>query len=126
MPYVPKTTKAGAVTLTGRDVVLSESLLDLLADRIASRVAAQLRERPPILSRRQGRAAPATAASAAAEPRTDRLYRVAEASKMLGVCKATVYNLARDGRLELVKIGARASGVTGASLIALIQQKRAP
>lgn len=122
MPYVPKTTKAGAVTLTGRDVVLSENLLDLLADRIASRVAAQLRERPPAPTHRQGRAAPA--APAAPELRADRLYRVADVMQRLGVSKATVYNLARDGRLELVKIGARASGVTGASLIALIEQNR--
>nr|WP_269756055.1 helix-turn-helix domain-containing protein [Burkholderia pseudomallei] len=122
VPYVPKTTKAGAVTLTGRDVVLSENLLDLLADRIASRVAAQLRERPPTPAHRQERLAPAAPAAPALRP--DRLYRIAETSKMLGVCKATVYNLARDGRLELVKIGARASGVTGESLIALIEQDR--
>ncbi|WP_230958296.1 helix-turn-helix transcriptional regulator [Burkholderia cepacia] len=122
MPYVPKTTKAGAVTLTGRDVVLSENLLDLLADRIASRVAARLRERSPTPVHRQER--PPPAAPAAAQLQADRLYRVTEASKMLGVCKATVYNLARDGRLELVKIGARASGVTGKSLIALIERNR--
>lgn len=125
MPCVSKTFKAGTAA-GGRDLVLSEELLDLLADRIASRVAARLHERPSTSSRRQGTAVPAVPAAVAAEPRIDRLYRVAEASKMLGVCKATVYNLARDGRLELVKIGARASGVTGASLIALIEQKRAP
>ncbi|CAB3968176.1 hypothetical protein BCO9919_03150 [Burkholderia cenocepacia] len=125
MPYVSKTFKAGTAA-GGRDLVLSEELLDLLADRIASRVAARLHERPSTSSRRQGTAVPAVPAAVAAEPRIDRLYRVVEASKMLGVCKATVYNLARDGRLELVKIGARASGVTGASLIALIEQKRAP
>ncbi|MBU9221049.1 helix-turn-helix domain-containing protein [Burkholderia multivorans] len=120
MPYVPKTTKAGTVSLTARDVTLSDDLLDLLADRIASRVAARLRERQP--THRQGRAA--TGVPAAPELRADRLYRVAEASRMLGVCKATVYNLARDGRLELVKVGARASGVTGKSLITLIEQDR--
>ncbi|ARM02344.1 hypothetical protein BOC59_05675 [Burkholderia pseudomallei] len=54
----------------------------------------------------------------------DRLYRVADVMQRLGVSRATVYNLARAGRLELVKIGARASGVTGASLIALIEQNR--
>ncbi|CAM2162596.1 helix-turn-helix domain-containing protein [Burkholderia cenocepacia] len=122
MHYVSKTFKAGVAV--GRDLVLSEDLLDLLADRIASRVAARLRERPSTPTHRQGRAAPA--APAVPELRADRLYRVAEASKMLGVCKATVYNLARDGRLELVKVGARASGVTGTSLIALIKQNRAP
>ncbi|KGD22368.1 helix-turn-helix domain protein [Burkholderia pseudomallei] len=120
MSYGPKSTKAGAVTQTGRDVVLSEDLLDLLADRIASRVAARLRERPPTPAHRQERPVPAAPAAPALRP--DRLYRIAEASKTLGVCKATVYNLARDGRLELVKIGARASGVTGKSLIALIER----
>ncbi|WP_229293742.1 helix-turn-helix transcriptional regulator [Burkholderia pseudomallei] len=99
---------------------MSEDLLDLLADRIASRVAARLRERPPTPAHRQERPVPAAPAAPALRP--DRLYRIAEASKTLGVCKATVYNLARDGRLELVKIGARASGVTGKSLIALIER----
>ncbi|MET1476212.1 MULTISPECIES: helix-turn-helix transcriptional regulator [Burkholderia] len=124
MPYVPKTAKAGAVTLTGRDVVLSEDLLDLLADRIASRVAARLRERAPTPLATHRHEQPDTVAPAAPTLRPDRLYRIAEASKMLGVCKATVYNLARDGRLEVVKIGARASGVTGKSLIALIERNR--
>ncbi len=122
MPYVPKTTKAGAVTLTGRDVVLSENLLDLFADRIASRVAAQLRERPPTPAHRQER--PNHAAPAVPQLHADRLYRVADVMQRLGVSRATVYNLARAGRLELVKIGARASGVTGKSLIALIEQDR--
>ncbi|WP_244135577.1 helix-turn-helix transcriptional regulator [Burkholderia seminalis] len=121
MPYVSKTFKAGTAVATGRDVVLSENLLDLLADRIASRVAAQLRERVPTLPATRRQCPPDVVASSTPMLRPDRLYRIAEASKMLGVCKATVYNLARDGRLELVKIGARASGVTGKSLIALIE-----
>ncbi|WP_346275248.1 helix-turn-helix domain-containing protein [Burkholderia ambifaria] len=120
MPYVPKTTKAGAVTLTGRDLVLCDDLLDLLADRIASRVAARLRERAPTSPATRHQVPLGVVAPSAPTLRPDRLYRVAEASKLLGVCKATVYNLARDGRLELVKIGARASGVTGKSLITLI------
>ncbi|WP_230940814.1 helix-turn-helix domain-containing protein [Burkholderia vietnamiensis] len=122
MPYVSKTFKAGASA--GRDLMLCDDLLDLLADRIASRVAAQLRERAPTppATRRMGRTDPI--APSAPTLRPDRLYRVAEASRILGVCKATVYNLARDGRLELVKIGARASGVTGKSLIAVIEQNR--
>ncbi|MBP0610887.1 helix-turn-helix domain-containing protein [Burkholderia sp. CpTa8-5] len=36
---------------------------------------------------------------------TDRLYRVADVIQRLGVSRATVYNLVRAGRLELVKIG---------------------
>ncbi|WP_258180639.1 helix-turn-helix domain-containing protein [Burkholderia multivorans] len=113
MPYVPKTTKVGAAMLTGRDVVLSEDLLDLLADRIASHVAARLRERQS--THQPGRTAPGVP-----ELRADRLYRVRDAAHRLGVSRATVYNMARAGRLELVKIGARASGVTGRSLIALV------
>ncbi|WP_041493109.1 helix-turn-helix transcriptional regulator [Burkholderia lata] len=49
-----------------------------------------------------------------------KLYRVAEVSKMLGVCRATVYNLVRDGKLTLVKIGKRSSGITAASVEALV------
>ncbi|MBN3779809.1 helix-turn-helix domain-containing protein [Burkholderia sp. Ac-20345] len=120
MPYVSKTFKAGVAAAAGRDVVLSEELLDLLADRIASRVAARLRERLPAPARRQEWAA--SPAPAAAELRADRLYRVADVMQRLGVSKATVYNLARDGRLELVKFGRRASGVTGKSLIVLIER----
>lgn len=51
-----------------------------------------------------------------------KLYRVAEVSKMLGVCRATVYNLVRDGKLTLVKIGKRSSGITAASLNALVSR----
>ncbi|KWF23891.1 hypothetical protein WT56_25800 [Burkholderia pseudomultivorans] len=40
--------------------------------------------------------------------------------KMLGVCRATVYNLVRDDKLTLVKIGKRSSGITAASLEALV------
>ncbi|WP_196488027.1 helix-turn-helix transcriptional regulator [Burkholderia pseudomultivorans] len=39
---------------------------------------------------------------------------------MLGVCRATVYNLVRDDKLTLVKIGKRSSGITAASLEALV------
>ncbi|MBJ9693662.1 helix-turn-helix domain-containing protein [Burkholderia cenocepacia] len=120
MPYVPKTSKAGVGALTGRDLVLCDGLLDLLADRIASRVAARLHERAP--TRRQ---CPSdVVAPSVPTLRPDRLYRIAEASKTLGVSRSTVYRLMRDSKLELVKIGARSSGVTGKSLIALIEQNR--
>lgn len=122
MPYVSKTFKAGTAVATGRDPVLCDDLLDLLADRIASRVAARLRERPPTPAHRQEPTVPA--APAAAQVHADRLYRVADVMRRLGVCRATVYRLIREGRLELVKIGARASGVTGKSLIALIERNR--
>ncbi|MBP0716156.1 helix-turn-helix domain-containing protein [Burkholderia sola] len=121
MPYVSKTFKAGTAVATGRDLVLCEDLLDLLADRIARRVAAQLRERaptPPV--RTQGVATAGAPPAAAPALRPDSLYRVAYVMQRLGVSKATVYNLARAGKLKLVKIGVRSSGVTGESLIALI------
>ncbi|RQQ30504.1 helix-turn-helix transcriptional regulator [Burkholderia stagnalis] len=51
-----------------------------------------------------------------------KLYRIAEVAQMLGVCRATVYNLVRDGRLTLVKIGRRASGITAASVEALVSR----
>ncbi|KWO40479.1 hypothetical protein WT97_20955 [Burkholderia sp. MSMB1459WGS] len=97
-------------------MTLSDDLLDLLADRIASRITARLRERQS--THQPGRTAPGV--PAVPELRADRLYRVRDAAYRLGVSRATVYNMARAGRLELVKIGARASGVTGRSLIALI------
>ncbi|MDI9684278.1 MULTISPECIES: helix-turn-helix transcriptional regulator [Burkholderia cepacia complex] len=57
-----------------------------------------------------------------AAPAPVKLYRVAEVSKMLGVCRATVYNLVRDGKLTLVKIGKRSSGITSTSLDALVSR----
>lgn len=54
------------------------------------------------------------------QPPPVKLYRVAEVSKMLGVCRATVYNLVRDGKLTLVKIGKRSSGITAASVESIV------
>ncbi|MFP3686099.1 hypothetical protein SB847_20540, partial [Bacillus sp. SIMBA_026] len=82
MPYVSKTLKAGAPA--GRDLVLCDDLLDLLADRIASRVAAQLRERPPTPAHRQER--PVAVVPPTLRP--DSLYRVAYVMQRLGVSRA--------------------------------------
>ncbi|WP_081057389.1 helix-turn-helix transcriptional regulator [Burkholderia vietnamiensis] len=49
-----------------------------------------------------------------------RLYRVAEVMHRLSVSRSTVYRLVRDGKLTLVKIGERSSGITSASLDALV------
>ncbi len=122
MPYVSKTFKAGKAAAVGRDLVLSEDLLDLLADLIASRVAAQLRERAP--ARPPGLVI--TGVPSAPTLRPDSLYRVAVVMQRLGVSRSTVYRLAHTGALELVKVGARSSGVTGKSLIALIERNQAP
>ncbi|KGX51324.1 helix-turn-helix transcriptional regulator [Burkholderia pseudomallei] len=125
MPYVSKTFKAGVAVAAGRDLVLCDDLLDMLADRIASRVAARLREKVPAPAVRRQDALD-TVVPPVSMLRPDSLYRVAVVMQRLGVSRPTVYNLVRNGKLELVKIGARSSGVTGKSLIALIEQKRAP
>lgn|GEM_PF-5219864 len=123
MPYTSKVSKVRTSMLGGRDLALCDGLLDLLADRIADRVAAQLRERAQApATRRQGWTDPIV--PPAPELRPDSLYRVADVMQRLGVSRATVYNLARNGKLELVKIGVRSSGVTGKSLIALIGGRR--
>ena len=44
------------------------------------------------------------------------VYRVGNVVRMLDVSRATVYRLAKDGRLKLVKIGTSASGITAQSL----------
>ncbi|WP_175863671.1 helix-turn-helix transcriptional regulator [Burkholderia cepacia] len=59
----------------------------------------------------------------ATKPTPVKLYRIAEVARMLGVCRATVYNLVRDDRLTLVKIGRRASGITAVSVEALVTNK---
>ena len=43
-------------------------------------------------------------------------YRVNRVCQVLGVSRATTYRLVRDKKLELVKVGKRASGITAESL----------
>ncbi|MDY7802785.1 helix-turn-helix domain-containing protein [Burkholderia stagnalis] len=57
-----------------------------------------------------------------AAPAPARLYRVAEVMKLLSVSRSTVYRLVRDGKLTLVKIGERSSGITSASLDAFLSR----
>ncbi|MDN7879631.1 helix-turn-helix transcriptional regulator [Burkholderia aenigmatica] len=56
----------------------------------------------------------------ATAPAPARLYRVAEVMRRLSVSRSTVYRLVRDGKLTLVKIGERSSGITSASLDAFL------
>ncbi|MDR8077808.1 helix-turn-helix domain-containing protein [Burkholderia cenocepacia] len=63
-----------------------------------------------------------TTQTPAAKQAPVKLYRIAEVARMLGVCRATVYNLVRDDRLTLVKIGRRASGITAVSVEALVSR----
>ena len=45
-----------------------------------------------------------------------RTYRINRACELLGVSRATTYRLVRDKKLQLVKVGKRASGITAESL----------
>lgn len=46
-------------------------------------------------------------------------YRINVAMAKLGVSRTTIYRMVNDGKLELVKIGKRASGITADSLEAV-------
>lgn len=48
------------------------------------------------------------------------VYRINVATEKLGVSRRTIYRLVDSGDLELVKIGARASGITAESIDALL------
>jgi excisionase family DNA binding protein len=50
------------------------------------------------------------------------LYTVAEARRALRCGTTTIYKLAREKRLELVRIGKRRTHVTGRSIKAVIEQ----
>jgi len=52
------------------------------------------------------------------------LYRINVAEAKLGVSRATIYRLAKEGTLELVKIGKRSSGITAASIAAMIEKNK--
>ncbi|QKM47759.1 hypothetical protein B7760_01783 [Burkholderia glumae] len=51
---------------------------------------------------------------------TPRLYKVRDVMVQLQVSKGTVYRLVRAGKLRLVKIGAKSSGITAESIDALL------
>lgn len=48
------------------------------------------------------------------------VYRINIAEAKLGVSRSTIYRLIHAGRLQPVKLGARASGITAASVHAMI------
>jgi excisionase family DNA binding protein len=52
------------------------------------------------------------------------IYRPARAATELGVSKGTVYRFVKEGRLDLVKLGQRSSGITVASINALLERGR--
>ncbi|WP_257803310.1 helix-turn-helix transcriptional regulator [Burkholderia glumae] len=51
---------------------------------------------------------------------TPRLYKVRDVMAQLQVSKTTVYRLVAAGRLRLVKIGPKSSGITAESIDALL------
>lgn len=50
---------------------------------------------------------------------TPKLYRINAVMQQLGISRTTVYRLVNQGKLKLVKIGVRSSGITAESLNAL-------
>jgi excisionase family DNA binding protein len=50
-----------------------------------------------------------------------KIYRINVAATKLGVSRNTIYRLVKSGKLALVKIGERVSGITTASIDALIK-----
>lgn len=53
------------------------------------------------------------------------LYRIPTAEAKLGVSRSTIYRLAKEGQLVLIKIGKRSSGITAESVHALIERNQA-
>lgn len=56
---------------------------------------------------------------------TPTTYRVNVAMAKLGVSRSTLYRLVDRGHLELIKISARASGITASSFSAYIEKQQA-
>jgi excisionase family DNA binding protein len=52
------------------------------------------------------------------------VYRPARAASELGISKGTLYRFVKEGRLDLVKLGERSSGITVASINALLERGR--
>lgn len=52
------------------------------------------------------------------------LYHINVVEATLGVSRATIYHLAKEGTFELVKIGKRSSGITAASIAAMIEKNK--
>lgn len=51
---------------------------------------------------------------------TPKLYRIPAVMAQLSVSRATIYRMVADGKLKLIKIGARSSGITAESIDALL------
>jgi excisionase family DNA binding protein len=55
-----------------------------------------------------------------------KVYTVRDVIVQLSVSKASVYRMVRTGRLRLIKIGPRASGITAESVEALLKPSDKP
>jgi excisionase family DNA binding protein len=55
---------------------------------------------------------------------TGRMYRIGEVADVLQVSESTVYKLMRDRKLRTVKLGGRATRITGEDLAACVQALR--
>lgn len=51
-------------------------------------------------------------------------YQVNRAAQMLDVSRSTIYRLAKDGHIKLVKIGKRGSRITADSVAAWLKSKQ--
>jgi len=56
---------------------------------------------------------------------TPTTYRINIAMAKLGISRSTLYRLVDKGHLKLIKIGARASGITATSFATYIEQQEA-
>lgn len=52
------------------------------------------------------------------------LCRINVAEATLGVSRATIYRLAKESTLDLIKIGKRSSGITAASIAVMIENNK--
>lgn len=68
---------------------------------------------------------PSPSRQAPKQPDEALLYRIHTAQAKLGVSRSTIYRLVNEGELVLIKIGKRSSGITAASVHALIERNKA-
>ncbi|QDQ89148.1 helix-turn-helix domain-containing protein [Alcaligenaceae bacterium SJ-26] len=52
------------------------------------------------------------------------IYRIGVVESKLGVSRSTIYRMVSNGELDLVKIGRRSSGITAASVHAMIERNK--
>jgi len=68
---------------------------------------------------------PSPSKQAPKPPDEAHLSRIHPTEAKLGVSRSTIYRLVNEGELVLIKIGKRSSGITAASVHALIERNKA-